>query len=548
MLDFVKYLETASRTPVRLRILDLILLDSTTFRPYKWIYTDHNDCLQFRRLENISFARIAGSLLTNMGSYETSPAANQSADGPMLRYKTEDNEIACFGTDTHGRVCITVGELRECRGLSGRFSSIQVFKNPIKRFEPYMYFSAASFPVLHRSPLKDHAAVDSRYWKTHLISKNGASELPLGRDEEECRYALSSATKSVSLVIEHATHRRVRSIVACFVIHRDSAGSEMETWLMGCEDVILDIAGSDPLARIRMYPADLASSRLDLTLGELAAKATISIKKPLKVCRRSASFRRDRGSFWARVPARRAPEDVEQKSEAGFRARCGTDRGLYQQPLKVFSLRFPRPAGEFGCEAPQRASLPKKGSSGSPLKSFQRFETLDEFRDYLLSVVGNPRGHKSPSHERRSPMRKAPPAVSPQKSLVQPAAASKPEMECTGRLLALCKPNSGKVSRRRLRSDTSKIGVPGKSHEEESKSPADDSPRLDSEEPLTKPVFNILIRRARKASRNGQMGQTACFGRGNTLQFGMFVNARQQTAQNRTFTYTYNNNDNSKHV
>ncbi len=64
MLDFVKYLERTWRTPVRLRILDLILLDGGV--PCKWIYTDHNDCLQFRRLKDLSLGRIVQSLLSNM--------------------------------------------------------------------------------------------------------------------------------------------------------------------------------------------------------------------------------------------------------------------------------------------------------------------------------------------------------------------------------------------------------------------------------------------------------------------------------------------------
>ncbi len=66
MLEFVRMLEKAKGQSVRLSILDLILVETTTSRPYKWIYTDRANIVQVRRLSSISIRDVAQSLLANL--------------------------------------------------------------------------------------------------------------------------------------------------------------------------------------------------------------------------------------------------------------------------------------------------------------------------------------------------------------------------------------------------------------------------------------------------------------------------------------------------
>ena len=66
MLNFVPYLENSVKTPVQLNILDLIMIDSITMYAYKWIFTDPNGFVKFRKLKPIPFGDIAKSLLANI--------------------------------------------------------------------------------------------------------------------------------------------------------------------------------------------------------------------------------------------------------------------------------------------------------------------------------------------------------------------------------------------------------------------------------------------------------------------------------------------------
>ncbi len=66
MLDYIKYLQNSVRRPVRLNMLDLILLDPATMSASQWIYTDSEGFVRFRELRGLPFTEIAKSLLANI--------------------------------------------------------------------------------------------------------------------------------------------------------------------------------------------------------------------------------------------------------------------------------------------------------------------------------------------------------------------------------------------------------------------------------------------------------------------------------------------------
>jgi len=65
MLDFLPYFENSIKHPVKLNILDLIILNPITMNAHKWVFTDSEGFVKFNYLKSMPFSDIAKSLLAN---------------------------------------------------------------------------------------------------------------------------------------------------------------------------------------------------------------------------------------------------------------------------------------------------------------------------------------------------------------------------------------------------------------------------------------------------------------------------------------------------
>eukprot|EP00826_Nyctotherus_ovalis_P046604 TRINITY_DN5287_c0_g1_i2.p3 TRINITY_DN5287_c0_g1~~TRINITY_DN5287_c0_g1_i2.p3 ORF type:complete len:110 (+),score=24.60 TRINITY_DN5287_c0_g1_i2:72-401(+) len=66
MVSYVEYLERSVRNPIKLNMLDIILIQQDTMLAYKWIFTNSEGFVKFQELKPLPFAEIAKSLLTNL--------------------------------------------------------------------------------------------------------------------------------------------------------------------------------------------------------------------------------------------------------------------------------------------------------------------------------------------------------------------------------------------------------------------------------------------------------------------------------------------------
>ena len=63
MLD---YLEGNVKNPVKLNIVDIILINPNTMHVNKWIYTDSEGYIKFQTLNSFPFSQMAKSLLADL--------------------------------------------------------------------------------------------------------------------------------------------------------------------------------------------------------------------------------------------------------------------------------------------------------------------------------------------------------------------------------------------------------------------------------------------------------------------------------------------------
>jgi len=235
MLEFLKYLEKSS-DPIPLKILDLIFLDSATSAPYKWVYTDSQSHLKFRKLKDMSFAKISQCFLENLSSTNSTTETSQNI---FLQ-----NQVACIGTDLAKRRFISRAELHEFKEAGRtKFSSMQLFQNPIKAFDPYIYGVSYNFCISSSCVSKENENI-WRYWKfkaqknSELLDQD--SGLPLGTFEDFYKFKIAESMRIIINIIEKTSQRKLRSLKAYFAMYNPGNPSEIEAWLVGCENIVLD--------------------------------------------------------------------------------------------------------------------------------------------------------------------------------------------------------------------------------------------------------------------------------------------------------------------
>ena len=87
MLKYLEYLENNFKHPIKLKILDLILLSPDTKSPIKWISTNKDGFISFRILNPITFSNFAQSILSSLSLEEIN----------LTEYKIIVSELSYIG-------------------------------------------------------------------------------------------------------------------------------------------------------------------------------------------------------------------------------------------------------------------------------------------------------------------------------------------------------------------------------------------------------------------------------------------------------------------
>lgn len=146
------------------------------------------------------------------------------------------NEVACFGTYLDTRRYITVAELWECQfNPSFRFSSIQLFLNPVKHFERYVYnISVVYLPSTNRrattyqknfingTPHQEFQT-EEIFWKVktdRFNCKDSTLEEALLEEETPYKYLISTSLRQIINGIQRVSKQNIKSIKASYAIHK----------------------------------------------------------------------------------------------------------------------------------------------------------------------------------------------------------------------------------------------------------------------------------------------------------------------------------------
>ncbi len=434
-------------------------------------------------------------------------------------------------------MCISVSELAGYKESADfKYGSIQVFQNPIKKFEPHLYFCHAQYLIPHRCPIAASSSLrDPRCWKVPVDAS--ASEQPV----EECyQETIVSATRSLADVVERASRKKVRELKACFVMHLE--GNTAETWLVGCEELVLDYLNSDPMVR----PWTRSRNRA-ITAGKSVNGLCVNSKGLLN--QSSTSFRRSPD------PAGRKIADAEDSYNASpdrlhnknLRPRSSLCKGRpsrkpspprrnaanteliriigvnqEQRRLQFEDFKFSTKNIAEQTEYIRKEILTKKNA--------RSFTTFGEFRDFLICTAKRPEHQQRQScalvkEEKRYSLHKKIVAMTipdqrPNSKNLK-ISASPVNMECKGRVILSQKNFRSVKGYLMTKAKGSNMSCEFKQPQYHGcrygnklcmdKSASDLSAITTTEESLTRPVFNVMVKKAQRAnSRNHcRRGRTA---------------------------------------
>ena len=137
--------------------------------------------------------------------------------------------MVCFQTGESKRTCITVQDLLEYKSDSKlKISSIQLFKNSCKSFEPFIYSISINRTLL-----------TEEYWKFR-IEKNAnlkIEEQVFNAQDNTYKKCIKQAIESIITIIEHNTSNKLNYIQADFVLCKNI---EPEIWLVGCNNLTFE--------------------------------------------------------------------------------------------------------------------------------------------------------------------------------------------------------------------------------------------------------------------------------------------------------------------
>ncbi len=198
---------------------------------------------------------------------------------------TKYNQVACFATDGVSRRYLTVADLWEYQEKTPslfRLSSVQLFQNPIKKFEPFMYEATAESAVPRRSVLR--SAASPRIYTfckvriERLNCKDCVQHEPLTKPEEAAYVpGIKTALGTLMDTVTQVGKRAVTKLAASFVVTHIEGSGPVEVWLVGCGGIEFYQRG------LRVQRTALVVCREDKKGGawlpqgrEVAAKADIA--------------------------------------------------------------------------------------------------------------------------------------------------------------------------------------------------------------------------------------------------------------------------------
>ncbi len=171
------------------------------------------------------------------------------------------NQVACLATDSDSRRYLTIAELWEYQEKDSslfKLTSVQLFQNPIKRFEPFVYgvaveFASPSQKTLAKEKEKSKSKPNSRllrssrFWRVRIERvncKDWSHEEPLTESETRSYVPkILQAVDTLADVVQRVSKKRARKVLARFAVFdpRTAEGPEPEAWLVGCDTIELDV-------------------------------------------------------------------------------------------------------------------------------------------------------------------------------------------------------------------------------------------------------------------------------------------------------------------
>lgn len=133
-------------------------------------------------------------------------------------------------------------------------TSVQLFLNPIKTFDPFLYIielrstaiqprkSRFSIPCIvpeNNIPTQKQNFIE-HYSKLKIEHKSEGKALEFSEYEWEYKSLIFNETQKIIHIIEAVSKKTVKSICAKFVIHKTQI-FEVELWLVNCENICFDL-------------------------------------------------------------------------------------------------------------------------------------------------------------------------------------------------------------------------------------------------------------------------------------------------------------------